>query len=460
MATIRLKDHQWNAIRNHLYSTPGEHFAFMHVRWTLSYGQPVFIVHDISLIPDREVRIGSGNWEVETGTLIEIVNKAVRSKSALVEIHNHGGRAPRFSATDREGFQDFVPYVLDSLPGRPYAATVWGDDAVYGEFFFDTSRTGVIDSITVAGNRFLQIVSQSDNPIETSFSRQVPWFTEAGQRQLGRIRAAIVGAGGTGSQAAQALVFVGVRSFLVVDFDLADETNMNRLVTATAADIGTPKVILARRLIKSVAPGSHVDVMQENLRSQPALDALKGVDVIFGCVDNDGARLVLNELALAYRIPYFDIGVGIDATDGVVSEAGGQVSAVVPGGPCLNCMGLIDREEASYFLASPEEQEFRRAHGYVEGMDVPAPSVVSLNGSAVNAAVTEFAVYISGIRSVNHRTDLDLLGAGRMPAQWVVPTRVRKREECVQCALADQGDGVDIERYNLNYALRRGPEEG
>ena len=33
---------------------------------------------------------------------------------------------------------------------------------------------------------------------------------------------------------------------------------------------------------------------------------------------------------------------------------------------------------------------------------------------------------------------------------WV-PTRVRKREECVQCALTDQGDGVDIERYNMIF---------
>ena len=91
MATIRLKDHQWSAIRNHLYSTPGEHFAFMHAGWTVSSGMPVFIIHDISLIPDREVRIGPGGWEVEPGALIEIVNNAVRSKSALIEIHNHGG---------------------------------------------------------------------------------------------------------------------------------------------------------------------------------------------------------------------------------------------------------------------------------------------------------------------------------------------------------------------------------
>ncbi len=294
---------------------------------------------DISLIANRDVRVTPSGWEVETSALINIVNKAVRLRSTLIEAHNHSGRMPRLSATDRKGFQDFVPYVLDSLPGRPYGVTVWGDDTVYGEFFFEAGRTGTIDSITAAGDHLAQVVSHNEDPIDPSFSRQVVWFTEAGQRQLGRTRVAVVGAGGTGSQAVQALVFMGVRNFLVIDFDLADSTNMNRLVTATAADIGTPKVILARRLVKNVAPASHVDALQENLRCRQALDKLKGVDVIFGCVDNDGARLILNELALAYRIPYFDIGVGINASDGTVSEAGSQVDAVIPGGRCLNCMG-------------------------------------------------------------------------------------------------------------------------
>ena len=450
MAAIRLKEDQWNTILNHLYSTPGEHYTFLSAKWTFSGGQPVFIVHDISLIPDRQVKIGPDGWEVETGKLIEIMNKAVRSGSALIEVHNHGGRMPRFSLTDREGFQNFVPYVLQSLPGRPYGATVWGDDTVYGEFFMETGTTEIIDSITVAGNQFAPVDSRIDDAIESSLSRQIPWFTQDGQRQLGRLRVATVGAGGTGSQTVQALVYLGVRDFLVLDFDVADETNMNRLVTATAADIGMPKSNLARRMIKSVAPTAQVNALHENLRSKLAFDALKGVDMIFGCVDNDGARLVLNELALAYRIPYFDIGVGIDATDGVVSEAGGLVAAVLPGGPCLDCMGLIDRDEASYFLASPEERQFRRARGYVKGMDVPAPSVVSLNGAAVNAAVTEFAVYLSGVRNVNHRTDLDLLGAGRMPAQWMTPTRVRKREECVPCTLADEGDAAQLSRYIIS----------
>ena len=83
---------------------------------------------------------------------------------------------------------------------------------------------------------------------------------------------------------------------------------------------------------------------------------LKGVDVVFGCVDNDGARLILNELAIAYNIPYFDVAVGIDAPDGEVVDVGGRVAVVLPGGPCLDCMGQIEADEAAYFLASPEEQ--------------------------------------------------------------------------------------------------------
>ena len=238
------------------------------------------------------------------------------------------------------------------------------------------------------------------------------------------------------------------RDFLIIDFDDSDETSMNRLVTATAADLEIPKVLLARRMIKSVAPSARVEVLRKDLRTREALDALKGVDVIFACVDNDGARLVLNELALSYTIPLFDVAVGIDAEGGTVSEAGGRVAVVLPGGPCLKCMNLIDWDEASYFLALPEERQFRRDRGYVRGLDVPAPSVVSLNGLVANAGVNEFAIYISGIRAVNALTELDLLGSARsLPSQWLVPTRFTRNPECVQCAMSGMGDAAEIERY-------------
>jgi molybdopterin/thiamine biosynthesis adenylyltransferase len=286
-------------------------------------------------------------------------------------------------------------------------------------------------------------------PVALTFDRQLLWFTPQGQRALERIRVGIVGNGGTGAPLLQDLVYLGVRNFVLVDDDAADDTSMNRVVTAAAADIGTSKSILGRRLIKSVAPEASVTVITEKVQSLAAIDALKGVDVLFGCVDNDGARLILNEIALAYCIPYFDLAVGIEVENGLVKVAGGRVTAVLPGGPCLHCMKQIDAEEARFFLSDTAEQARQIARGYVRGMDVKAPSVVSLNATIAAVVTNEFAIYVSGLRPVNVHSDIDILGVGRpLKAQWMTPISADIDPACVQCALAGVADSTCIERYS------------
>ena len=450
MSLIRIPEKIWASIQAHLFSKAGEHFAFMLARWTYSLGQPVFIVRDVILVPDEQVKISKYGWELTTEGIVSVINAAVHSGEALIEIHNHGGIKPRFSHTDREGLRDFPDYVLDSLQGRPYGATVWGDSTVYGEFFTPEGETGIVRGISVIGERLRQVVSRSDDtePIESTFDRQMPWFTPEGQRMLGRFKVVICGAGGTGSPLIQNLVYLGVRDFTLIEYDDSDDTNMNRLVTATAADIGTPKGILARRLIKSVAPGANVTLIAGRVQSAEALDALKGADIIFGCFDNDGARLVLNEVALAYAIPYFDLGSGIDAQHGKVESAGGRVAVVIPDGPCLMCMGEINTEEARFFLSTPDQQAFQIERGYVRGMNLKAPSVVSLNAAVAAAAANEFAIVVSGLRPLNAFTEIDLLGIARpLKSQWVTPKRVEAHLGCVQCMIAGTGDEAGVDRY-------------
>lgn len=452
MSAIRIPEEVWFRVYSHLYSKPGEHFAFMLASWTYSDAKPVFMVKDVILVPDQKVKVNRTGWEMATDEILRVVNAAVRGNQALIEVHNHGGVRPRFSPTDREGLQEFPAYVLDSLPGRPYGATVWGDSTVYAEFFLPTGGTGIVKSVTVIGKQLNQVVSRDDDdgPVPTCFNRQLPWFTPTGQIKLARLRVGVVGNGGTGSQLIQNLVFLGIRDFVLVDDDEADQTNMNRLVTATAADLETPKAIIARRRIRSVSPSTQVDVIHAKVQSTKALNTLKGTDIIFGCVDNDGARLILNELALAYCIPYFDLAVGIDAEAGKVAMAGGRLAVVLPGGPCLNCMEEINREESAFFLSTPEEQVLKIARGYVRGMDIKAPSVVSLNAAVAAAALNEFAVFVSGLRDVNPFTELDLLGVGRsVKSQWLTPKQVKNKSGCVQCAIAGTGDQVCIYRYAL-----------
>ena len=320
---------------------------------------------------------------------------------------------------------------------------------VSGKYYLPDASSGEINSITVTSNRFMQIASAENGAVDTVlFDRQLPWFTIEGQHQLARFRIGVVGCGGIGAQVLQSLVYLGCRNFVLIEDDVVENTNMNCLVSATPADVGTPKEIAARRMIRSIAPEAKVVALNKPLRSESALDILKGVDVIFGCVDNDGARLILNEYSLAYGIPYIDTAVGIDATDGVISEAGGRVAVIVSDGPCLYCMGEIDQTEASYFLATPEQQRFQVQRGYVSGMNIKTPSVVSLNGLIAAAAVNEFAVFVSGVRPINAFTEYDILGTGRkIKSQWMTPTNFNRNYSCVECIYKGLGDNANFERY-------------
>ena len=95
MSTIRLPADVWSDIRAHLFSSGGEHFAFMQADWALTLDGPVFMVKDVILVPDSEVNAGSGGWELTTQGILNVVNVAVKSGLALIEVHNHGGQSPR-----------------------------------------------------------------------------------------------------------------------------------------------------------------------------------------------------------------------------------------------------------------------------------------------------------------------------------------------------------------------------
>ncbi len=178
MFTIRIPEAEWAKTYAHLFATPGEHFAFFLAKWTWSVEEPVFMVRKVILVPDASVQVTRTGWVMSNDALTAVINRAVLSGCALIEIHNHGGVYPRFSRTDRAGFREIVPYMLDSLRGRPYAATVWGDDTVYGEHFAPDGRIGIVTSVAVVGSKLDQVVSLNDDeqPIAQRFDRQAPWF--------------------------------------------------------------------------------------------------------------------------------------------------------------------------------------------------------------------------------------------------------------------------------------------
>ena len=471
-ASLRMPDGVADRLLEHLSRGRGEHFGFLLCRTSISGGEPLFLAHDVITVPDDHVRISSGGWELDDRALDDVINAAVRTNSSLVEAHNHSGTMPRFSATDQAGLEPFARYVCESLPGRPYGATVWAGASAWGEWFaLDGDgglHTGQMRAIASVGAGHLHtMASHGDDaaPVEERYDRQLSWFTAAGQRMLQHLRVGVIGVGGTGSQVILALAYLGIIDYVLIDPDDIDITNLNRVLTATLADISTPKVIVGRRAIRTINPAAQVDAFETALHDADALDALKACDLIFGCVDNDGPRLALNAIALAYGIPLVDIGTGIfvDTETEQVDNIGGRIATVVHGGPCLSCMDEIDTAEARHYFAAEDEQRQAEALGYVTGADEPTPAVVSLNGIAANLAVTEAATMVVGPRAATSLVDLDVLGQARpLPGTWATPRRVSRREGCFECATEWRGDEADVGRFvpasaAVKNSDRRGP---
>ncbi|HKM80341.1 MAG TPA: ThiF family adenylyltransferase [Candidatus Acidoferrum sp.] len=198
---------------------------------------------------------------------------------------------------------------------------------------------------------------------------------------LDRTRVAIVGLGGGGSHIAQQLGHLGVGEFVLIDPDVVEDTNLNRLVGAKQVDVTghASKASVAARTIVGV--NSRALVWVETKRWQECAVALRSCDAIFGCVDSLGEREQLETAARRYLTPYIDIGMDVHQMSGEFF-IGGQVALSMPEGPCLRCMGIIDDRALGL-----EAQQYGAAGG--------RPQVVWPNGLLASLAVGFFVQLVS-----------------------------------------------------------------
>lgn len=188
--------------------------------------------------------------------------------------------------------------------------------------------------------------------------------------------AAIIGLGGGGSHLAQQLTHLGLGNFLLVEPDRVEESNLNRLVGATAKDAARRirKTVVAKRLIKGINPRARIKCVSK--KWQECHELLRGCDVIFGCVDTYRDRHELEIAARRYLIPYIDIGMDVHSIGDQFSVSG-QVILSMPGALCMRCLGFL-RDD---LLA-------REAENYGAAGD--RPQVVWANGVLASAAVGVF----------------------------------------------------------------------
>ena len=454
-AIISTNGSLWHAAKEHLLRGPGENFGFFLAGLVRTRRTTRFALREyIPIAPGDLESDWNSPRDIKLEVLLDVINRAKKGSWAVIENHNHGGRGSgtTFSSIDRKGLREFSAYMLEALDGRPYGAIVWGDESIDAWWWRSSTRSESVDRVVVS-DRLPQIVVPTSSRAAARLEdtekevgqRQILMFGEEGQRRVAQPVVAIVGLGGLGLHVAQQLAYLGVNRFVLVDGDKVAATNLNRCIGATRSDIGKPKVEIGARLVKTIRRHQKVGlvIVPQQLPHPEAIGALNDVDIIFGCLDNDGGRLVLNRLAKAYNLLYFDLAAGIDARDGAFTSAGGRVAVVSPDGPCLNCMGEIDRKEADYFLSSPSLQEQARKRGYASGWDLPNPSVVSLNGVISSMAVNEFMLGVTGLRPAETFT-VFYLDSPPSSFQRATKRSILADPDCFTCSLRGMGDKAGV----------------
>lgn len=123
------------------------------------------------------------------------------------------------------------------------------------------------------------------------------------QEKLKRSKVLVIGSGGLGSPVLLYLAAAGVGTIGIVDFDVVDDSNLQRQVLFGVDEIGKPKVAAARKRLKALNPHIEVNIYDIQLNSKNALDLFKDYDVIADGTDNFPTRYLVNDASVLLDKP-------------------------------------------------------------------------------------------------------------------------------------------------------------
>jgi adenylyltransferase/sulfurtransferase len=137
------------------------------------------------------------------------------------------------------------------------------------------------------------------------YSKQImlPEIGIIGQEKLKQAKILVVGAGGLGCPVLQYLTVAGIGKISIVEFDMVDETNLQRQVLYGSSDVGKLKSIIAKNRLEHLNSLAEFGIINLRLDASNALNILKDYDVIVDATDNFEARYIINDSCVILNKP-------------------------------------------------------------------------------------------------------------------------------------------------------------
>ncbi len=233
--------------------------------------------------PLRQFAGGKSEIEVEATTAGEALEKLTTKHAELKKhLYNDGGNLRNF-VNVYVGDEDIRD--LDGLETQVKSG---------GEILIVPSIAG--------GNLAAQPKTSEELPTLSTeeyarYSRHLilPEVGMEGQRKLKAARVLMIGTGGLGSPLGLYLAAAGIGTIGLVDFDVVDESNLQRQIIHGTKDVGRPKIESAQDRLKDINPNTKIEAHETRLTSGNALELFKDFDVVVDGTDNFPTRYLVND---------------------------------------------------------------------------------------------------------------------------------------------------------------------
>jgi hypothetical protein len=406
---LRMTGKQHDLLKEHLLAADGKEAAALALCGRRA-GEDTqcLLVRKIEPIPYSECAVRERDlitWP--TQRLVPLLEEAAKRHLGILKIHSHPQGLWAFSArddaADRELFTSVHGWCDDDLPH--VSAVMLPGGEIFGRTVGPLGQFSPLSSVSVAGDEihFWHAAGEEEAPEFVLRNEQA--FGRGTVNRLRQLTIAVVGCSGTGSPLVEQLARLRVGRLVLVDPQSVEEKNLNRIVNATMEDakVERLKVEVAARAIAAMGMGTEVETISENLCTPRVIKRVADCDILFGCVDGAEGRHVLNRLAAFYLVPYFDVGVRLDADGkGGIDQIAGTVHYLKPDGSSLVSRKVITLEEAraeNLRRTNPGEYKERVREGYLRGVQEDRPAVIPVNMHYASLAVLELLARLHQYRN-------------------------------------------------------------
>jgi molybdopterin/thiamine biosynthesis adenylyltransferase len=401
--TIRFPNTTFASLRARLLEdSPNEAFAVLIAKLETINSQRIIKVLETRFAGRNDyIAQGSGHVRLQREFIYDILRDLTNRLDAdtIIDVHTHpfSSSGVWFSGVDDRDEIQFRKFLAAKFPDIHYGSIALSQSD-YSARIWDVNRKRPVQSKARIKTQTLteswpnsERNDSSANYMKPVEDTQANMFSRTalalGTYTIRRImndqNVVIVGVGGLGSAIAENLVHMGFHHLDLIDPDVLEVSNLNRVVGATfeAAKRGDSKVSALAGHLRSINPDIFVGTHQKDIADVSLEEIIADADWLVVATDNHSSRLRAQVLSMKYFVPLISAGVNITVSDGRIVDMSGEIiTARIGDGLCLNCLGRLNAAKiASESHPSSDVRETLVQRGYVTGADVKEPAVKTLN---------------------------------------------------------------------------------